>query len=344
MSNKSVHVTGIAGFLGSHLAEALIEQGCDVSGNDNYLCGFEKNVPDAANGYNIDCRDYRGMKYMFDLYKPDTVVHAAATAHEGLSVFSPSFITKNIYEASVTTFSAAIASGHVKHIIYMSSMSRYGKGVPYGPPFIEDVHWPMPEDPYAAAKVAAEQTLKMLCKTHGVNWTILVPHNIVGPRQNYQDPHRNVASIMMNRCMKGQAPIIYGDGKQTRCFSPIDDCIDSLVKATLEEAAVGETVNIGPDGGEISINKLSRMIRGITGLDIDPEYFPDRPCEVKEAFCASDKARKLLGYEPKKDLYECLREMYQEMKADGAPKDFIYDFPLEIVTDKTPLTWKNKLI
>lgn len=331
-----IWITGISGFLGSHLADALIADGHEVFGNDNMICGTDGNSPV---GYlKEDCRDYDAMLVAFKDFKPDVVVHAAATAHEGLSSFSPSFITKNIYEASVSVFSAAIESG-VERIVYMSSMSRYGNGGNYNsPPFKEDYRT-FPVDPYAVAKIAAEDTLKILCDTHDVKWTIAVPHNIIGPRQRSVDPYRNVAAIMINRCKQGKAPIVYGDGSQTRCFSPVKDCISSIVRM-VHGASDGEIVNIGPDSGEISILELAKKVINLCADDTMIEYFPDRPNEVKHAYCSSEKARRLLGYEPKQSIDDCLKEMVEYIK----PMPFVYDFPLEIVTDRTPKTWKDKLI
>lgn len=337
-----IWITGIAGFLGSHLAEALIADGNDVLGNDNLLCGNKENAPDytpfiSALVSQIDCQDYNGMKRSLDIYKPDIIIHCAATAHEGLSSFSPSFITRNIYEASVSTFSAAIASG-VKRIVYMSSMSRYGHGYKYHqPPFNEDMP-PAPVDPYGVAKVASEDTLRILCNTHGVKYAIAVPHNIIGTRQRSIDPYRNVAAIMINRCKQGKPPIIYGDGSQKRCFSPVKDCIPSLIKMIHGEAD-GQIVNIGPDNGEITIKELADKIIKLTGFNGDPIYMPGRPNEVKDAYCSSNKARQLLGYEPKQSLDDCLREMVDYIQ----PAPFVYDFPIEIEKG-CPTTWIERLM
>lgn len=327
-----IWITGINGFLGSHLADALISQGHDVRGNDNMICGTDGNSPV---GYShVDCRDFDRMLELFNAFEPEVVVHAAATAHEGLSTFSPAFITSNIYEASVATFSAAISAG-VKRIVYMSSMSRYGDGVP---PFNEH-QAPKPVDPYAVAKVAAEDTLRILADSHNVQWSVAVPHNIIGPRQRSVDPYRNVAAIMINRVKQGFAPIVYGDGSQTRCFSPVKDCIQSLVKM-VNGSANGEVVNIGPDNGEITILELAHKIMEMTEFKGEPIFFPDRPNEVKHAYCSSEKARKLLGYKEEQSIDDCLKEMVNYIK----PQPFEYSFPLEIVTDKTPKTWKDKLI
>lgn len=351
-------VTGAAGFLGSHLIEELRRHGHVVTGNDNGLCSSMPNLY-----CKVDCRNFAGMKKQLGHFKPDVLIHCAATAHEGLSNFSPSFITSNVYEASVATFSAAIASG-VKRIIFMSSMARYGNTIgdysnpgnepvyEYGeatspidwlkvPPFYEWLK-PNPIDPYGIAKVAAEDTLKALCKLHGVEYVIAVPHNIIGARQRYNDPYRNVASIMINRALQGKPILVYGDGQQKRCFSPVADCLSSLVKM-IDAPISGEVINIGPDTGEITVLELAEMIRDLTGNTVEIQHMPDRPNEVKNAYCSSDKARNLLGYEPKQSLHDCLSEMVCYIKKHGT-KEFEYTFPVEILTDKTPRTWVDKLI
>lgn len=332
-----IWITGIAGFLGSHLAEALIAEGHQVAGNDSLICGDESNLgtyPCARH----DCCNFNLMRTSLVCFEPDALIHCAATAHEGLSSFSPSFITRNIYEASVATFSAAIAVG-VKRIVYMSSMSRYGSGYKYSqPPFTEDMP-PAPVDPYGIAKVAAEDTLRVLCETHGVNYSIAVPHNIIGIRQRSIDPYRNVAAIMINRCKQGKPPIIYGDGTQKRCFSPIADCLPSLIKM-VNGSTDGKIVNIGPDNGEITIKELADKIIALTGFQGEPIYMSGRPNEVKDAYCSSMLAKMLLGYDPKQSIDDCLKEMVDYIQ----PSPFIYDFPIEILTDRTPKTWSEKLI
>ena len=219
---KKVFVTGVAGFLGSHLAEKLVNLGHQVIGIDNMLGGYEDNVPKNIEFHKGDCCDFEKVQSI--MKGVDVVYHCAATAHEGLSVFSPFEITKNNYLASVAIFSAAV-NQKVKRIIFCSSMARYGG---QKTPFTENMK-PAPVDPYAISKVASEEVLKNLCELNNIEWVIAVPHNIIGPRQKYDDPFRNVVSIMINRMMQGKAPVIYGDGKQTRCFSYIDDCLSCLI-------------------------------------------------------------------------------------------------------------------
>lgn len=327
-----IWITGIAGFLGAHLKDELTAQGYIVDGNDNMLCSSSP----INGGKIIDCKDYQMMKHQLDFFKPDVLIHCAATAHEGLSNFSPSFITSNIYEASVATFSAAIAAG-VKRIIFMSSMARYGE---QALPFYEDRD-PNPVDPYGVAKVAAEDTLRVLCKLHHVEYVIAVPHNIIGPRQRYEDPYRNVASIMINRALQNKPIIIYGDGQQKRCFSPVKDCLDSLTKM-VDANISGEIINIGPDKGEITILELAEMIRDLTN-PVEFRFVAGRPNEVKEAYCSSGKARRLLGFESKQSIRDCLKEMVGYIRKEGT-KEFKYQFPIEIVSEKTPKTWTEKLI
>lgn len=327
-----IYITGVAGFLGSHLARHFLLQGHIVAGCDNLKGGDVMNVPATVDFRPIDCTDFdRLHNHMED---SDVVFHCAALAHEGLSVFSPSTICRSIFDASVTVFSAAIAN-KVKRIVYCSSMARYGNTTA---PFYEDMA-PKPVDPYGIAKKSAEDVLHVLGKVHGIEYVIAVPHNIIGPGQKYDDPFRNVASIMLNRMKQGLQPIIYGDGNQRRCFSPVDDCIDCLAKMATQKNVVGHVINIGPDGDGITINELYAMCAKIVNYDGSPIYVPDRPQEVRHALCSSDKARDMLGYKPVKPLEECLREMADKIK----PKPFVYHLPLEIVTDKTPKTWKEKM-
>jgi UDP-glucose 4-epimerase len=331
-----IFITGVAGFLGSHLADRMIELGHEVSGNDTMIGGYRDNVPIGVHFYEIDCCDNE--KLSAAMAGTDIVIHAAATAHEGLSVFSPSFITKNIFEASVSTISAAIQN-KVKRFLFCSSMARYGN---QQAPFTEDMN-PKADDPYGAAKVASEQVLKMLCETHGMEWNIAIPHNIVGPRQCYDDPFRNVMSIMINRVLQGKPPIIYGDGLQTRCFSYVGDCIQCLEKMALDPNIVFQTINIGPDEGTITVKEMSQLVMKECGFEGEPIHMPDRPREVKHASCSADRAREVLGYETKATLEQSIRETVSYVRNRG-PHPFNYRYKLEIINEKTPATWKDRLM
>lgn len=331
-----IFITGIAGFLGSHLADRMINLGHDVLGNDTLIGGYEDNVNHKATLYKVDCCN---RERMADIMKNvDVVIHTAATAHEGLSVVSPDFITKNVFQATVSTISAALEN-KVRRFVYCSSMARYGN---QQTPFTEDMK-PMPVDPYGIAKVAGEDTLRMLSDTHGMEWNIAVPHNIVGPRQRYDDPFRNVMSIMINRNLQGKPAIIYGDGLQTRCFSYVDDCIQCLEKLILDNDIVGQIINIGPDEGTITVKDLANLIANKTGCNLQPIHVDDRPQEVKHATCSANKARQVLNYKTTTDLETAVDCTIDYIKHRGT-KPFDYTFPLEIVNSKTPKTWKERLI
>jgi UDP-glucose 4-epimerase len=201
---------------------------------------------------------------------------------------------------------------------------------------------PRPQDPYGIAKLASENLVRNLCETHGVEWVVLVPHNIIGPRQKYDDPFRNVASIMTNRLLQNKEPIIYGDGTQERCFSFIDDVVQPLYVACSSPKAVGQIINIGPDEEEISINELSERLQKIIGTNLAPTYTGGRPQEVKVALCSSDKARELLGYQTSTDLDTGLSSLVDWISNRG-PRAFDYHLPIEIRNERLPATWANRL-
>lgn len=328
-------ITGIAGFLGSHLADSFLADGYEVVGCDNLIGGYKDNIPKEAEFYEYDCTNFERMVEISE--GVDIVYHCAALAYEGLSVFSPHLINRNIFDASVAVISASIQNG-VDRFIFCSSMARYGENKV---PFTEDMS-PEPQDPYGIGKYAAELVLQNLCGVHGMDYVIAVPHNIIGPRQKYDDPYRNVASIMINLMLQGRQPVIYGDGKQKRCFSFVQDDVDVLRELAVRDNVLGEIINIGPDEEFITINYLAETIAKLLSFDLEPIYMPDRPQEVKLATCSADKARRLLGYETQYTLEEGLQIMINYIKSRGT-KPFDYHLDLEIINDKTPETWKERL-
>lgn len=331
-----IFITGIAGFLGSHLADRMLALGHTVAGNDTLIGGYLDNIPPVVEFYQIDCCDIDAMT---DAVKgSDIVYHCAATAHEGLSIFSPNFITKNIFQASVSTISAAIQN-KVKRFVYCSSMARYGN---QEYPF-KETQDPKPIDPYGIAKVAGEQILQALAPMNKMEWIIAVPHNIVGPRQRYDDPYRNVMSIMINRVLQEKSPIVYGDGNQMRCFSFIDDCIYCLEKLALDPTVKNEIFNIGPDEEFITINYLADMVMRELNFIGTIEYHNARPKEIKYATCDATKARMNLNYVTSTPLIEGLRKTINYIKQRGS-KSFDYSYPLEIINDQTPTTWSEKIM
>lgn len=334
---NKVLITGVAGFMGSHLADEFLKRGYKVVGIDNLIGGYKENVPDGVEFWELDLNDLDSLHEPFT--GVDLVVHTACTAYEGLSVFSPALITRNTSQIIATVMSASIKAG-VKKVVHMSSMARYGTQEVV--PFTEDL-LPLPQDPYGIAKYAGELLIKNLAETHGMDYVILVPHNIIGPRQKYDDPFRNVASIMINRMLQGKQPIIYGDGKQMRCFSFMQDVINPLMIACETDVANGMTINIGPDEEFVTIIELAEKLAKILDFDLDPIFMPGRPQEVKHANCSANKAREILGYKTSTTLEEGLTELANWIKDKGA-KPFNYHLPIEFITEKTPKTWTDKLM
>ncbi len=332
-----IFISGIAGFLGSHVADRMLQLGHEVVGVDTLIGGYLDNVPQAAVFHQVDAGNFSLMQqYLKDC---DVIYHAACTPYEGLSVFSPSLITYNTFQITSSLISAAISNG-VQRFIYCSSMARYGSQEVV--PFTEDMEC-RPQDPYGISKYASELLLENLCKTHGMEYSISVPHNIIGPRQKYDDPYRNVAAIMINRMLQGNQPIIYGDGMQKRCFSFIGDSLQCIERIILADNLNGEVINIGPDEEFITINELAQEIAELLDFELHPIFMPDRPQEVKLANCSAEKARKLLGYETKTSLRDGLGEMIEYIKLRGF-KPFKYHLDLEIVSDLCPKTWTEQLI
>ena len=313
MPKQRIFISGVAGFLGSHLADAFLADGHEVVGNDNMIGGYLDNVPEDVEFYQFDCNDFDKLKQ--HMKGVDIAYHCAATAYEGLSVFSPHLITQNIVGASTAMISAAIAND-VRRFVMCSSMARYGTNKV---PFTEDMV-PRPQDPYGIGKYTAELMLQNLAETHGMAG-LVAEHDV--ERQ-------------------GRQPYIYGDGNQKRCFSFVTDDIDPLKQMAFDPKCVGEIINIGPDDEFVTINGLAQSIARLIQFDLQIAYTRGRPQEVELANCSADKARRLLGYEPKVTLEEGMEQMINWISNRGA-RPFKYHLDLEIVNEKTPETWSKRL-
>lgn len=332
-----VFVTGVAGFLGAHIARDGKALGWEVTGIDNMLGGASENVPPGISWSKSDCRIQDSYEDL--IQDADVVYHCAAAPYEGLSVFSPNIVLEHTLMSTTGVLTAAIRAG-VRRFVFCSSMSRYGH---QGAPFTEDMP-AAPADPYAIAKTASEELVRNLCALHGMEWVIAVPHNIYGPGQRYWDPYRNVAGIMINRVLQGKPPIVYGDGRQRRCLSFIEDVSTPLLKLAVSDIAAGEVFNIGPDGDEwTEIRTLAEVILYLCQSPLEPEFLPPRPGEVFEAHCSADKARKLLDYAPRVELVDGLIKYINWIHEKG-PREFDYHLPIEIPGPGVPRTWSERLM
>jgi UDP-glucose 4-epimerase len=332
-----VFVSGVAGFLGSHIAQHYLCRGtAEVAGIDNLLGGSLEHVPKATLFRSADCvqvADYRDL-----LHNADVVFHCAAAPYEGLSIFSPTVVYQHTLQSTVALATASIEAG-VTRFVLCSSMARYGNGTP---PFTEDDE-PSPVDPYGLAKVAAEKFVANVGDIHGMEWAIAVPHNIYGERQRFNDPFRNVVSIMINRILQGKQPIVYGDGSQRRCFSYVADVVEPLAQMAERPSALHQVINVGPDSGAVSILDLAAMIADLMEFKLSPIFLPGRPREVPIAECSAAKARKILGYSPSWSLEDGLQRTIDYVRLHG-PKQFEYHLPIEITTELTPAVWSERLM
>jgi UDP-glucose 4-epimerase len=339
---RTIAITGSAGLIGSHLAYRFLALGFKVVGIDNLIGGYESNMPAHSNFVyaNLNILDTDKLSALFKLHEPELVIHCAALAHEGLSVFSPKTIVENIYAGTASVASAACATG-VATLINTSSMARYGRG---NPPF-QETHVPQPVDPYGLAKLHAEEHLNLMHDIYGIKVFHMVPHNVCGPHQCYSDPFRNVMSIFANRVLHKKPVYIYGSGDQKRSFSHVADCVDAYITLYDRRQSIesGCVFNIGPDhGSEITITQLAHTVHKYFNAETQIIHVPERPREVKDAWVSTDKAKILLDYATNHSTEDTVRDTVSWIKRSPI-RDFNYHLKLEIINSKTPKTWTDRL-
>ncbi len=334
-------VTGAAGFIGSHLVDALIANHDEVYGVDNLSGGQETYIHKECRFTNLDLRNKDAVATYIQQVKPEILFHLAADATEGRSQFTPLSSSENNYLAYLYTLVPCVKHG-IQKVILFSSISVYGAQTP---PFSEKME-KRPEDVYGVMKSSMEDVTRILSTVHGFSYVIIRPYNVYGPRQNMSDPYRNVVAIFLNRLSQGKPYYIYGDGAQKRAFTYIYDLIPPVVKAGLSDEYKQEVFNIGSDKphtlNELSLLILSSWFDGDVPKEFEPVYVPFRPREIVSAYCDITKARMMLGYRPSTSLTDGIRETIAWVKTQG-PKLFSY-IPLELENDLVPETWKHHLI
>ena len=316
---NKVLITGVAGLLGSRLASWIIENtDYEVIGIDDLSGGYTENIHNKVKFYKFNLNDLESLKGVFEKEKISIVYHFAAYAAEGLSPF----IRKYNYDNNLITSTNLITCSiqyNISRFVFASSMSVYGDK--YKPPFSEDMKQ-APIDPYAVAKYAVEMDLEIAFKQHGLNYTIVRPHNFYGINQNIWDKYRNVLGIWMYQLLNKQNPTIFGDGSQVRAFSYVDDSILPFWNASQKNSCIGEIINLGGIK-EHSINDACNVLINITGQNLKPVYLEARH-ETKYAWSTWEKSVKLLDFKHQVDLEEGLSKMWEWAQKQPNRERFIW--------------------
>lgn len=297
----TVLITGVAGLLGSRLADWILENTeHDIVGIDDLSGGYADNINRDVHFYNIDIN--QGVSEVFEKHKLQYVFHLAAYAAEGLSPFIRKFNYKNNLVSTAEIINNCI-NYEVKRLVFTSSMAVYGQGQP---PFSEDVV-PNPIDPYGIAKYACEMDINIAGEQHGLDWCIIRPHNVYGVKQNLWDRYRNVLGIWMFQYMNNEQLTIFGDGTQKRAFSYIDDCLRPLWRSMIDVASSRQIINLGGIT-ERSINEAADILIEVMGGG--DKIYLDQRHEVKYAYPTYQKSIDILGYDEITPLKEGLTNMW----------------------------------
>lgn len=312
-----VLITGVAGLLGSRLADYLSENQPKVKiyGIDNLSGGYVENLNKDVVFFMYDITN--GVEEVFKTVKPDYVYHFAAYAAEGLSPFIRKFNYQNNLISTSEIINNCIKY-KVKRLVFTSSMAVYGNG---NPPF-DEKDTPNPIDPYGIAKYACEMDIKVAGEQHGLDWCIIRPHNVYGIKQNIWDKYRNVLGIWMYQHLNNQPMTIFGDGMQKRAFSFVDDCLEPLWRASQEKKCSKEIINLG---GTIryTINEANMILRNV--IKGGKTVYKQQRHEVKTAVPTWQKSVDLLGYQDKTFLYDGLSKMWDWAKKQPMRERFVWE-------------------
>jgi UDP-glucose 4-epimerase len=299
-------VTGGAGFIGSHLVDALIEKGHKVVVIDNLSTGKKENINKKAKFYKIDiCSPKIGE--IFKKEKPEIVFHLAAQINIRKSVENPLMDAKTNILGSLNVLENC-KKYKIKKIIFASSAGVYGEAKILPTP--ED-HPVNPDSPYRIAKLTIENYLKFYKENFGLKFISLRFSNVYGPRQDPKG-EAGVVAIFIEKLLKGERPTIFGNGNQTRDFIFVEDAVSACLKA-MEYKGKKEIFNIGT-GIETSINKLYEIISKLLKAKIKPKYAPEKSGDLKRSCLDISFAKKELKWEPKYNLENGLRTMIKNIE------------------------------
>lgn len=311
-------ITGVAGLLGSRLADYIIENipNITVVGIDDLSGGYKENINPKVDFWNINLAS-DSLQECFNNYEFDYVFHFAAYAAEGLSPFIRQFNYQNNLISTARIINQCIKHD-VKRLVFTSSLAVYGHG--YGDIFDEDQQQ-CPIDPYGVAKYACEMDIQIAGEQHGLDWCIIRPHNVYGRNQNIWDKYRNVLGIWMYQHLNNEPMTIFGDGKQTRAFSCIDDIVKPLWNSAIVPGASKQVINLG-GVEEWSINDANQTLRKVIGGG--KVVHKEGRHEVKNSIPTFQKSIDILEFEHKTQFEDGLRDMWNWAKNQPKRDRFIW--------------------
>jgi UDP-glucose 4-epimerase len=308
-----VLITGGAGFIGSHIAEALLDNGYQVIVVDDLSTGKKENVPPDAEFYQCDICSPE-LQAVFATTKPEKVIHTAAQVHVGTSLEKPGLDARVNIQGSLHVLELARRYG-CSRVIYSSSAAVYGNPQ-YLP--VDETHPLWPISPYGISKHTVEHYLYMYRELYGLDYVVLRYANVYGPRQDASG-EGGVVAIFTHHLLQGKPPVIYGDGQQTRDFVYVED----IAKANLLALALGggHILNVS-SGTETSINHLLGILQKETGYQGQVFYEKERPGDISRSVLCNQKLEKTFNWKPETDLPTGLRVTVAEVgKAATKPRE-----------------------
>ncbi|MGH9511546.1 MAG: SDR family oxidoreductase [Terriglobales bacterium] len=298
-------ITGIAGFIGSSLADAALEQGDQVRGLDNFSTGKRENIAAVVNRIDLREADLLDLSALQDACRGvDYVLHQAAIPSVPRSVANPLESNRANVDGTVNVLIAA-RDQKVKRVVYAASSSAYGD-TPTLPK--HEAMLPHPISPYAVAKLASEYYMTSFYRCYGLETVSLRYFNIFGPRQDPSSPYSGVLAKFITQMLAGQQPTIFGDGAQSRDFTFIENAVRANMLACKASAAkvAGGVFNVAT-GRRIDLNETFKIVKKLIGYSGEVKYAAERAGDVKHSLADMSKAEECLGYKPTIDFEEGLR-------------------------------------
>jgi UDP-glucose 4-epimerase len=297
-------VTGGAGFIGSHIARALLDGGSGVRILDDMSTGRMDNLEGIERGVELlraDVRDASAVRRAVE--GVDTVFHLAAQVSVPLSVAEPA-LTYEVNVIGTSHLLEACAAAGARRIVFSSSCAVYGDA-----PVLPKSEGMLPEplSPYASSKVAGEHLMTMYARLHGLETVSLRYFNVFGPRQDPASEYAAVIPRFIERMESGKRPIIFGDGRQTRDFIYVGNVVEANLAAARAPGLSGQVLNVG-SGTSIDLLGLVAELNAILGTDLEPVLEDPRPGDVRESASSIELARDVLGWSPRVGLSAGLSE------------------------------------